>query len=65
MGPEQTLLIYRGHYERHLVRIAALKDEVEDLRQRLIGGVEGVKAGRDLAQWAATNDKYLRKPRRE
>lgn len=44
-------------------RIAELEDEVKDLRQSLIGGVEGVKAGRDLKKWAKANDKYLRKPK--
>ena len=41
--------------------IDALSSEVADLRQSLIGGVEGVKAGRDLTKWAAANDKKLQR----
>ena len=42
-------------------RIVELEGEVADLRQRLIGGVEGVRAGRDLTKWADANDRRLRK----
>ncbi|MEM7746621.1 MAG: hypothetical protein AAF346_00100 [Pseudomonadota bacterium] len=37
----------------------ALRLEIFRLRQRLIGGVEGVKSGSDLSCWADANDRYL------
>jgi hypothetical protein len=45
-------------------RIAGLEAQIDDLRQSLIGGVEGVKAGRDMKKWAEANDRLLRKPKR-
>lgn len=41
--------------------IDRLRLEIYRLRQRLIGGVEGVKAGRDLTKWAEVNDEWLRR----
>lgn len=41
-------------------RIQSLEAEVRDLRQRLIGGVNGAMTGRDLSWWATCNDAWLR-----
>lgn len=49
--------------ENEKLRIAQLEVEVRDLRQRLIGGCEGVLAGpvraEALKRWAEANNKWL------
>lgn len=40
-------------------KIVDLEAERADLRQRLIGGVAGVQAGRNMTKWAKANDRYL------
>ena len=39
-------------------------ERIDELRQSLIGGIEGVKSGHDLAKWAAANEKLLARAQR-
>lgn len=34
-------------------------ERIDELRQSLIGGIEGVKAKRDLTKWAEANERLL------
>jgi hypothetical protein len=38
MGPGQTLMIYKGHYERHKQRIAELEAALRKIRDALAPG---------------------------
>ena len=51
-------------YAHDAERIATLEDQVKELRQSLIGGIEGVKAGHDLTKWAEANERLLARQRR-
>lgn len=39
-------------------------ERIDELRQSLIGGIGGVKAGRDLTKWAAANERLLARAQR-
>ena len=39
-------------------------ERIDELRQSLIGGVEGVKAKRDLTKWAEANERLLARAQR-
>jgi len=41
-------------------RIAELEAALDELRQSLIGGIEGVRAGRPMDKWADANERLLK-----
>lgn len=43
-----------------LARIAELEAALDELRQSLIGGIEGVRAGRPMDKWADANERLLK-----
>jgi hypothetical protein len=47
MGPGQTLMIYKGHYERHRRRIAELEAALRKIRDALAPGT--IRADADAA----------------
>jgi hypothetical protein len=57
MPDEVSRLLTRA--DEDATKIAGLEEQVRELRQSLIGGIEGVKAGRDLTKWAEANERLL------